>query len=275
MRPLQPSLTLWQKWLGYQSLFARCLSASFSYRATTVTNVITAVFIYAIPMLVWRQVYSQNPNLSVSQAQMFPYLLLACCVNYATAIGVEFRIGTRIRMGLIATDLLKPVDFQIAQGVQCFSDGLFNGFLGIVVFICGYLVLGREVFPASLESLVLFMISFTLAFIVLYNISFIFVQGVFYTNSGYGVVTARMALQQAFSGMAAPLTLYPPLLNKIGLFLPFRHTIYTPVSIYMGWVKGEDALFLILQQALWAIGLFLAGKLLMNLSLKQLEVQGG
>ena len=69
-------------------------------------------------------------------------------------MSVEFRIGQRIRQGLIATDLLKPVDFQIAQGIQALSDGLFNGALGMVFFFCGYLVLraGNPAGQASLRS---------------------------------------------------------------------------------------------------------------------------
>jgi ABC-2 type transport system permease protein len=276
MRPLQPALTPLEFLKGYTSLFVRSLKASFAYRATTVTSLLTATVAYAIPMLVWRQVYAQSPTgLPISQAQMFPYLLLACCVNYSLGMSVEFRISQRIRMGLIATDLLKPLDFQVAQGVQSVSDGFFNGFLGMTVFFCGYLFLGSEVFPASGEAFGLFILSYLLAFLVMYSVCFIFVQGAFYTYSGYGILTSRIALQQTFSGMSAPLTLYPPFLATIGHWLPFQHTIFTPVSIYMGWVQGGQAWRLIGEQALWALSLFIVGKILMNQALKQLEIQGG
>ncbi len=275
MRALEPQLNFIESFHSYVSLFGRSLRASFAYRASTVTSLVTAVFMYAIPMLVWRQVYAQNPNLGISKAKMFPYLLLAGCVNYAMGMSVEFRIGQRIRQGLIATDLLKPVDFQIAQGIQALSDGLFNGALGMVFFFCGYLVLGKDILPASLFSFGLFLVSFLLAFLIQYFVCFVFVQGAFYTYSGYGIFAARGALQQTFSGMIAPLTFYPPFLKAAGEWLPFRHIIYTPVSIYMGWAQGAEALDLILQQLAWMTGLYLLGKFLMIKSLKQLEVQGG
>ena len=275
MRPLQPQLTPVEMLRSYASLFVRSLKASFAYRASTVTSLITAVFMYAIPMLVWHQVYAQNPDLAISRAKMFPYLLLAGCVNYALSMSVEFRIGQRIRQGLIATDLLKPVDFQISQGIQSVSDGLFNGSLGIVVFFCGFLALGRDILPAGPLSCLLFILSFLLAFLIQYLVCFVFVQGAFYTYSGYGTFAARAALHQTFSGMVAPLSFYPAFLKTAGEWLPFRHTIYTPVSIYMGWVRGPQAAGLILQQLAWAAGLFLLGRFLMVRSLKQLEVQGG
>ncbi len=237
MRPLQPSLTAAEFLKGYVSLFVRSLKASFAYRATTVTSLLTATVAYAIPMLVWRQVYAQSPpGLSISKAQMFPYLLLACCVNYSLGMSVEFRISQRIRMGLIATDLLKPLDFQVAQGVQSVSDGLFNGALGMAVFICGYFFLGSEVFPAGWGAFGLFILSYLLAFLVMYGICFIFVQGAFYTYSGYGILTARMALQYTFSGSSAlpvPLPGFPG--NDRPLASVSTHHLHAPFpSIWDG-----------------------------------------
>jgi ABC-2 type transport system permease protein len=145
----------------------------------------------------------------------------------------------------------------------------------MVVFGCGCLFLGNDILPADGASLALFLPSFLLAFLIQYLICFVFVQGAFYTYSGYGIFAARGALHQTFSGISAPLTLYPTVLYNIGLWLPFRHTLYTPVSIYLGIVKGPDALGLLGEQLAWAAGLFVLGRLLMVQSLKQLEVQGG
>jgi len=276
MRELQPPLTPLESLRSYSSLFLRSAKAGFAYQASTFTEILTAAFIYAVPMLVWRQVYAQDPTgMPLSKEHMFPYLLLACCVNYSLSMGVEFRLGNRIRSGLIATDLLKPVDFQVSQGVICISDSVFHALLGLSVFFCGFLFLGPAVFPASAPAFLMFLASFALAFLIQYGICFIFVQGAFYTYSGYGIFAARGALHQTFSGLSAPLAFYPPLLKTTGDWLPFQHAIHTPVSIYMGWAEGAQALHLLGQQAVWALGLYLLGKLLLVGSLKQLEVQGG
>jgi len=276
MRPLQQPLSLSASLNGYASFFVRCMKASFAYRATVITNLATTAIFYAITIMVWRQVYSQNSNLTISSSQMFIYLLLAGCGNYALGgMVVEFRIGNRIRTGLIATDLLKPVDFQISQGIQALSDGLFNGSLSIVVFLLGFCVFKEQMFPASLQALGLSILSFLLGLVVMYGIGFVFVQGAFYTYSGYGIFAARNALQGTFSGVFAPLSFYPPVLKTVAEWLPYRHTIYTPISIYMGWAKDNDAYSLILQQAAWAVGLLLLGRFLMKYALKQLEIQGG
>jgi ABC-2 type transport system permease protein len=275
MRPLQRPLNFTESLNSYYSFFQRCLRASFAYKSTTINNLITASVSYAITIMIWRQVYQQNPDLSISRSQIFVYLLMAGCVNYAMNLGMEFRVGQRIRTGQIATDLLKPMDFQVAQGIQSISDGIFNGILGLAVFFCGFLVFGTQIFPPDFTTFLLFLVSFLLGFAVIYGIGFLFVQGAFFTYSGYGVFAARNAMQFTFSGVSAPLDFYPDYLKTITNWLPFRHTIYTPISIYMGWAKGDEVYSLLLQQLGWVIGLFLLGKWVMSKALKQLEVQGG
>lgn len=275
MRSLQPPLTFTQTLESYRSLLVRCLKGSFSYKSTTINNLLTTLVAYAITIMIWHQVYQQNPNHAIPSTQMYIYLLLAGAVNYAMSLGMEFRIGQRIRTGLIATDLLKPIDFQMAQAIQSISDGLFNGTLSFVVFSLGFFLFGTQMLPSSPSAFLLFLVSFVLGFTVIYGIGFVFVQGAFYTYSGYGIFAARNALQFTFSGFSAPLDYYPPLLRTITDYLPFRHTIYTPVAIYMGWVTGPAAYLLLLQQLGWTVGLFIVGKFLMGKALKQLEVQGG
>jgi ABC-2 type transport system permease protein len=275
MRALQPALTFTESLASYGSFFIRCLKGSFAYRATTITNLLTTATAYSITIMIWRQVYTQNSALTIPKQQMFVYLLLAGCINYALGMSIEFRIGNRIRTGQIATDLLKPVDFQISQGIQSISDGFFNGAMGIIVFLCGFSVFGTQVFPASASALGLAVVSFLLSFMIMYGIGFLFVQGAFYTYSGYGIFASRNALQLTFSGVSAPLDYYPPLLRTITEWLPFRHTIYTPISIYLGWAKDNDAYSLLLQQTAWVLGLFMVGRLIMKQAIKQLEVQGG
>jgi ABC-type uncharacterized transport system permease subunit len=114
-----------------------------------------------------------------------------------------------------------------------------------------------------------------LAFVVQYSIVFLFIQGAFYTYSGYGLFASRIALHQTFSGLQAPLILYPPILLVIGRWLPFQHIIYTPLSIYMGRVEGTQAMSLLYEQALWAFGLYVVGHFTLRKALGQLEIQGG
>jgi ABC-2 type transport system permease protein len=276
MKPLAPPLTFQENAEGYLSFLNRALKANFAYKGSTLIGLLTAALTYGITLLVWSHVYGQRGStLSIAPQEMFAYLALAFCLNYALTINIDQRVGQRIRLGLIATDLLKPLDFQTSQAMQALSDCLFNGLIGAFVYLIAFGVLGNSVLPKSPAAFSLFLLSLFLAFVIQYSLVFIFIQGAFYTYSGYGIMSSRLALHQTFSGLQAPLTLYPLVLRHIGDWLPFQHIIFTPITIYMGKAEGLEAWRLLGAQGLWALGLYTAGHFIMRKALFQLEIQGG
>jgi ABC-type uncharacterized transport system permease subunit len=61
----------------------------------------------------------------------------------------------------------------------------------------------------------------------------------------------------------------------VSAWLPFRHTIHTPASIYLGWLRGEEVLWALSTQLLWALSLLALGRVLLRLALSRFEIQGG
>lgn len=258
------------------ALFVRATRTSFAYKPAILLSMLTAAVGYAVPMLVWRHIYAERAELlPVPARTLFPYLLLAGSLNFVFTLGIEGRIAQRIRLGLIATDLLRPVDFQLTQLTQTLSDVLFNVMMVLPFCMLAYWLWGAAALPPGVGALGAFGISLVLALFIQFALSFIFVQAAFVTYSNYGIFVARNALHQAFSGLSAPLALFPEALRDASEHLPFCHTIHTPVSIYMGTLHGPAVLHALLVQVGWALGLLLGGRLLLRLSLRRLEVQGG
>lgn len=258
------------------ALFLRAVRASFAYKPALLLSIASSGLSYAIPMLVWRHIYAASTRpLAIPAQALFPYLLIAGCLNFAFAMNVEGRIGHRIRLGLIATDLLRPVDFQLSQLAQALSDGLFNLILVLPIYVAALLFWGHAALPHSATALLAFGFSVLLSFVILFAVSFIFVLATFVTYSGYGVFVARNALQQTFSGLSAPLALFPPALRTVSEWLPFRHTIHTPVSIYLGWLQGSAVWQALGAQLLWALALLTLGRFLFGRALRRFDIQGG
>lgn len=258
------------------ALFVRATRTSFAYRPAIVLSMLTAAVGYAVPMLVWRHIYAERGELlPVPARSLFPYLLLAGVLNFVFTLGVDMRIAQRIRLGLIATDLVKPVDLQLTQLTQSLSDVVFNLVIALPFLVVAHGLWGADALPASWFSLAAFCLSAGLALLIQFALAFIFVQAAFVTYSNYGIFVARNALHQAFSGLSAPLALFPPALHRVADWLPFRHTIHTPVSVYLGAVRGSEVLLTLATQLAWAVGLLMAGRVLLSASLRRLEIQGG
>jgi ABC-2 type transport system permease protein len=258
------------------ALFVRSARTSFAYKPALLLGMLTMAIAYVVPMLVWRHVYeARGETLAVSSRQLFPYLLLAASLNTCFFLGVEWRVGQRIRLGLIATDLLRPVDFQLSQLSQALADVVLNVTTVLPFLALAYALWGSAALPQDAWSLLAFFVSSSLALLIHFALSFIFVQAAFVTFSNYGIFVAKSALQQAFSGLSAPLALFPPSLRAVAEYLPFCHTIHTPISIYLGALSGPALTHALCVQAGWALGLLLVGRALLVLSLRYLEIQGG
>ncbi len=98
---------------------------------------------------------------------------------------------------------------------------------------------------------------------------------IFATNSNYGPFTLRMLCHTAFAGIFVPIDIYPPLLQRIALSLPFRHVIYTPIALYQGRLAGAEAGAALLSQAAWGLALFFGSRLSFSVIRRYLTIQGG
>ncbi len=75
--------------------------------------------------------------------------------------------------------------------------------------------------------------------------------------------------------MLIPFTFFPDWFQTAVKFLPFQSLSYVPVTIYLGKHSGRGLLAAIALQALWAVVLFVAGRLLWNRAMRNVTLQGG
>jgi ABC-2 type transport system permease protein len=257
-------------WRAYKAFFASALQAHLAYTQSVFLGLAANIVGFGIILLIWR--YATRGS---SQPEFFAYLVLAHTLNFMMNIFLERSVGERIREGLIAVDLLKPVDFQLLYLTQAATDTLFQGFVALFLWGLGLAALGPVMLPANAASLFFFFVSLLLAFLVQYGICFTLVQGIFATNSNYGIFASRVSLHQAFSGTFAPLAFFPPLMQSVAYALPFHHVIHTPIQIYMGQLSGQDLRAALAAQAAWALGLLALSRMIFYRVMSGLSIQGG
>jgi ABC-2 type transport system permease protein len=268
--------SLGQQLVTFAVLADKTARSKLTYRLSTLLSLIASGFAYCVFLLVWLEVYRENPQQGpISRDQMLAYLVVAFLVNSIVTLSLEFRFMQRVRMGLVTADLLRPLGFmpfQLAQGV---GDGIVNLVFALPIGLVGGWFVGRGFLPPDWLAALGGVISLALAFLVSFGISYLIVQAAFVLQSGYGVLFARAALHQVFSGLAAPLVMFPEGLRTAAAFLPFRHTVETPALIWLGQVPASELAGLLLQQAAWAAGLLLLATQLFGAVMRRHQVQGG
>jgi ABC-2 type transport system permease protein len=271
-----PLPTLGQNAAGFVSLALKTAASKLTYRFATIISLVASGFAYCVFLLVWMEVYRVNPNPGpVSEGTMKAYLVSAFVANSILTLTLEMRFMQRVRMGLVVSDLLRPLGFlpfQMAQGV---GDALVNFVFVVPVFVVGWWFLGPAMLAPSVGSAVLGVVSLLFAFVVSFGVSYLVVQAAFVLQSGYGVLFARAAFHQVFSGLAAPLVMFPEALRDVATALPFRHIIETPVRFWLGLVPSEEVPGLLLSQVAWGVGLLVLAEAIFRAVMRRHQVQGG
>lgn len=276
MMPALRDTTFSQRMAAFALLAEKTARTRLTYRLSTLLALLASAAAYSVILLVWLEVYRRNPNPGpLPFPKMLAYLVTAFVTSEIMTLAVDWRVLQRVRLGLIATDVIRPMDFVTFQLAQAVGDVLVNALFALPIFATGLWFVGGGLLPPSLASAALGVASGGLAFFVSFGMAFLIVQAIFVLHSGYGVITAKIALLQVFSGLSAPLVMFPEGLRNIAAWLPFRHIIETPVSIWLGQARPAAVPGLLLGQALWGFALVATGTLLFGAVMRRHQVQGG
>ena len=80
---------------------------------------------------------------------------------------------------------------------------------------------------------------------------------------------------QFFAGMFIPLFLFPAWLMSIARTLPFASMLQLPAETFLGKHEGLELLGILALQAVWAIVLIGAGRVVLARAVRRVVVQGG
>ncbi len=235
-------------------------------------NRIVEIVVY---IFVWLAIYNETGQAGgYDISQMITYYILVFTLSSLACWGVNEDMAHSIRNGNINKELLNPVSyFQYYFGINIGEMG-FAGVVGIATFIICSLFWGITL-PCSFFNFLLFI------FLVLLGIPITFfftaIVGIFgfYSSSIWGMQILRKAIISIFSGIIAPITLFPHWFQIIANILPFKELIYTPINIWLGEVSYAEIALVIVKQLVWIVALYVIAKLFFNHAIKNVTINGG
>jgi ABC-2 type transport system permease protein len=234
--------------------------------------------LYVVSTL-WHVLFQQTPDAfgNVTLTQMITYGALGILIGSVLSLdeGVHNYIQTQVRMGLITSDLMKPVDFMLHMLARDFGQ--------MVTRLCFYLlpplVLAYFLFDLALPTdplqLLGFVVAVAQAWMILFCCNFIFGLISFKTLDLIGFMFTYWALVRFASGQIIPLWMYPDVLQPLLNALPFKSIFYTPLAIFTGVIHGSEIGTSLLIQTAWMVGLLLFAKWVWSRIHRYLVVQGG
>jgi ABC-2 type transport system permease protein len=235
-------------------------------------NRVIEVMVY---IFVWQAIYNQTGDAGgFTISQLVTYYILTATLRPFALWGLNEDIAYSIRTGKINKELLNPITyFQYYFGMNL-GEMAFGLIIATLTFaVCS--IFWVITLPANIMSFILFLIVLILGIPITFFIQMIVGTVGFYSSSIWGMEILKNAVICIFSGIIAPITLFPMWFQKIANILPFKDLIYTPINIWLGQVPTNEIIFVILKQLIWTIILYVIAKIFFNYSIKKITINGG
>lgn len=247
-----------------------------AYRARYYVGVLTYVFNVAVYYFIWRAVYRTSASVAgLSLPEMVTYVAVGWTIRSFYFNEIDREIAVQVQEGRLATNLIRPVDFQTALIADAAGQSAFRAVLFTVPIALALGLLFPIRPPASAAAAALFLLSAALSFLLVAALNFLVGLIAIRTKSILGVLRAKYLVLELLSGLLIPTTLFPQPLRGALFASPFPHINFTPAALYLGKSSGWDALVRLCLQAAWTAALLAAGAILWRRSRRRITIQGG
>lgn len=247
-----------------------------SYKMNIISIIASHFLDLGLSLLLWKVILGNGKTImGYSDTVMYVYMALAVVLNafFNTPRRLSTNISRDIIDGNIATKLLYPVDYYQYYLWYCIGRGFFFFvFVSVPLLLVSSIIVWQGMVPNNLLTSIFFVISIVLGYFVETGMALLIASLLFWTEKSAGIISMATFLAYLFSGRLIPLDFFPEWLKIIADILPYKYTIYAPISIYLG---REHCLYIILLQFLWIVILTIIGRLMFKKAYERVEVAGG
>jgi ABC-2 type transport system permease protein len=260
---------------AYVGIANRAMQNTIAYRMSYVITFASNFIAFISMFALWRAIYAGQPELAgMTWEQMKAYLMVTFVCNALLSYYSETRISGKILDGSITADLLKPLDFQKARFAETLGSTVVEGGLAAIILAAVLAATSGVMTPGPVYTL-LFVLSLAASLLVKFGIVYMAGLLCFWSTGSLGIVWARTAVTNLFSGALVPLSFFPGWLEKLALALPFQSIVHTPAAIYLQQTDMAGALKLLALQWAWGAALWFAGRLMWTWAVRQITIHGG
>lgn len=237
-----------------------------------ILNTLVRIFIF---WCIYRTLYGEKTEVDgITMAMVTTNFVLSIGMDALFGIN-DYYLPNRIGNGSIATELLLPISFRGRMLFENLGNTVFQLIFHFVpALVVSALTVG-VLPPAGAGRFLLFLISATLGYGVLWNLSFLLQTFSFWLINMWSLLTIKNVFLNVLSGSMIPLWFMPDWMTPVLNVLPFSSIYFTPVQIYLGQLSREEILTKFFIQMIWIAVLYLCGTVFWEKGKKKLVVQGG
>lgn len=260
----------------YVEVAKRAFARHTTYRAANIAGLTTNAFFGALRTYLFIGLYAGSgvvAGWTIDDAVTFVWIAQALIMP--VYLWGWWEIAETIRSGDVVSDLSKPFDYYAFWLSQDAGRAAYHIIFRSIPTLAVGIILFSVRLPADPARWLAFLLSVALAIWISFGLRFIVNVLAFWLLDYRGPGFALMFANSFFSGLLVPLVYWPDGARQIATLLPFAGIIQAPVDVILGKSTGTDLIGLLLFQAVWGLGLMLAGRALLAAAERRVVVQGG
>ena len=253
---------------AYLEIAVKSFQETISSRAEALIRVIAMLLALSLLNAFWKALYGASAEVQgISFRGMLTYAMLSALTGGVLNIFgllqvyVASHVSWKVRTGAIVTDLLRPVDFQLSLFFHSLGRLGFNVLLTIPLAAAAWAVFRLEP-PAGASAALLAAASLAISSLLVFLLDFLVALVAFWTTQIRSINGFLRLVITLLSGSFIPLWFFPPRARDALALLPFASIYHAPLSLYIGRLRGTEALRTILVQLAWVLVLLAGGRLL-------------
>ena len=262
----------------YLLFAAKAFQQTLTYRFELWMELVVNLLFMLIYVYLWKALYTGKTAVEGYDLNaILTYVVISqSLLTFVFTLRVARIIEAKARIGEVATDLMKPIDFQMMTLATAIGTSIHTLLFNMLPKVALFYAIFKLSLPSSLLTVFLFTLSVVLGYVILFGIEFIIGIFAFWLVEIRGIYSLVLwGLHLLFSGYFLPLEFYPAFLSKVAAVLPFRAIIYIPTALYTGQFTGSRLVSALLIQLAWAVALMGIGRLGYHAAFRKLVVQGG
>ena len=233
------------------------------------------VYLY-MQFALWNALFTSNKgsNIPLSHEETIKYIIVATIISTFMECDVIDWINSQIQSGDVANQLIRPIDYKF----MIFSKHIGTSLVRFVIYTLPLMILVYIFYHGELfcqKQLVYGIISILLAYMIQFLYSLIIGLMAFWLIVTWPLNMLLAAIYKLLSGSWIPTAMFPELLSKINMFLPFRAIYAIPVTIITTPMSAASIRESLFTQLFWAATLFLLSEVTWVVGKNKLVIQGG
>ncbi|MDW4901636.1 ABC-2 family transporter protein [Streptomyces californicus] len=260
---------------AFRSIVGGRIKESIVFRIDSTFVAVAALVQIMLVNLVWSAAYASGTGTPQQSLEtLLAYVTLAGLQSWLFTDSIVSFMQQRVDQGTFVFDLVRPVSFL--KQMAAHQVGMTAGTaLFLVPAIPLAYAVGTLQQPDNLGAALLYSLSTLLGLAVNVLLGLLMGVSAFWTFRIDGLSLLYRVVSHFFAGAIAPLSMFPGWLAGLAHVLPFSSTVYVPVSIYVGTLKGADAYQGMAVQAAWLVILTVMIRMVWRKAIRKVVVQGG